>query len=234
MRNLESTNHLAPSEGPPTNGETVCAVVVGSEPAPDPAPQNEAASPPENGRLNDPAVAEPGETGATASGTVTEVVSREPGSEGPELAVDGTTTDDRPELTKRAAREQAARERARRFQQAAEAAAATVDEEAGDHRTTLMMPLVRHMAMMTKELNEAHRALGQLGAERDALRRQVAELKRSTDSTVPAISDGSPHPLPNKEAVREANKEARIEAKAAKQAERLVIVPVEELDPELG
>lgn len=231
---MESTNQLAPSEGQSTNGETVSAVVVRGAPAIDPAPQDEAVSPPANGRLNDPAAAEPGETGATASGTATEVVSGEPGPEGSEPAVDAAPSDDGPETPRRVAREQAARTRAQRFQQAAEAAAATVDEEAGDHRTTLMMPLVRHMAMMTKELNEAHRALGQLGAERDALRRQVAELKGLTNSTVPALADGSPHPLPNKEAVREANKEARLEAKAAKQTERLAIVPVEELDPELG
>ncbi|MDP9365101.1 MAG: hypothetical protein M3Q10_12895 [Chloroflexota bacterium] len=172
--------------------------------------------------MNDPAVAEPGEIGATASGTVAEV-SGEPGPEGSEIAVaDSAQVGDQPETTKRATRERALRERARRLQQAAEEAVATVDGEAGDPRTALMMPLVRHMALMTRELNEAHRALGQLGAERDALRREIAELK---GLSVSEAADGSLRVHPNKE--------ARMEAKAAKQAERLAIVPPAEIEPEL-
>ena len=110
-----------------------------------------------------------------------------------------------------------ARERARRRQRTGE------DDQSpeGVDPYGKLGPMVRHVAAMTKELSEAQQTVGRLMAERDAMRRELAELKG-----LPVPEDDLDQPRPNRE--------ARLEAKAARQAERASIVPVEEIDPELA
>lgn len=85
-----------------------------------------------------------------------------------------------------------------------------VDEEGeeGDAFAGLS-PMVRHLSAMTKELSEAQRTVGRLTAERDLLRRQLADRQGVPISLVDG-ENGNIRPA----------KEARIEAKAAKQTER--------------
>lgn len=72
----------------------------------------------------------------------------------------------------RGSKEERAAERSRRRQQAIEEGG-----EEGEDKNTSLMPLVRHLNTVTKELALAYRAVGQVTAERDTLRRQVYELQ---------------------------------------------------------
>ena len=79
--------------------------------------------------------------------------------------------------------------------------------------------MIHHLRAMTKELTNAQRTIGRLVAERDALRKQVVEL------------DGVPFELPEDNAIRIA-KEARVEARAIKQADRInVLETPPDVDP---
>lgn len=73
-------------------------------------------------------------------------------------------------------------------------------------------PMVRHLCALTKEIAEAQRTLGKLSAERDALRREVGELQ----ATPPLLTDGQGESL-------RLGKEARLEARAVKLAERAIV-----------
>ena len=124
-------------------------------------------------------------------------------------------------------RARAARDRPRRRQRAAEDSETGESAESDEDRYAGLGPLVRHLGLMTRELSEAQRTVGCLTAERDALLRQIGQrpsvpIAAGEDDLAPPIDQPRP------------NKEARIEAKAAKQAERAAIVPMEAIDPELA
>lgn len=70
-------------------------------------------------------------------------------------------------------------------------------------------PMVRHLSTLTKELSEAQRTVGRLSAERDVLRRQLSEAQAKSVLLVDGQNEGL-----------RPNKEARLEARAAKHAER--------------
>lgn len=86
---------------------------------------------------------------------------------------------------------------------------ATEEDGDGGDAVVGLSSMVRHLATMTKELSEAQRAVGSLTAERDLLRQQLADR-----GVTPIL-------LGEGEGTRRA-KEARHEAKAARQAERSV------------
>ena len=124
-------------------------------------------------------------------------------------------------------RERGARDRPRRRQRAAEDPETGESAEGDEDRYAGLGPLVRHLGLMTRELSEAQRTVGRLTAERDALLRQIGQRP-----SLP-VAAGEDDPAPPIDQPRP-NKEARIEAKAAKQAERAAIVPMEAIDPELA
>lgn len=84
-----------------------------------------------------------------------------------------------------------------------------VEDNGEDGDLARLAPMVRHLASLTKDLTEAQRTIGALTAERDLLRQQVAERPATTLAT-----------LDGEDAVARPGKAARLEAKAAKQAER--------------
>lgn len=96
---------------------------------------------------------------------------------------------------------------------------ATIPAEEGVEPEAGLAPMIHHLGAMTKELTNAQRTIGRLVAERDALRKQVVEL------------DGVPFELPEDNTIRIA-KEARVEARAIKQADRInVLETPPDVDP---
>lgn len=96
-----------------------------------------------------------------------------------ETAVEGEAAGDEGPLTidlsgreKRATRTAA---RARRKQQVAKAAVESFGASEGDHPA--LGALNRHLNVMMHQLATAHRVIGRVAAERDALRQQLAELQ---------------------------------------------------------
>lgn len=90
-------------------------------------------------------------------------------------------------------------------------------EDAGEEEDAVarLTPMIRHLAALTKDLSEAQRTVGTLTAERDLLRRQLTERP----AAVLPVEDGETAAArPGKEA----RIEAKLEAKAAKQAERVI------------
>ena len=80
-----------------------------------------------------------------------------------------------------------------------------------DDKNASLGPLVRHLNTLTLHLAEAHRAIGRLTAERDALRRHLAELQG-----LPIPDDDSRPDKETRVEVRQERQEARAEAKAAR------------------
>lgn len=155
-------------------------------------------------------------------------------------------------------------ERLRERQRAAEEIAHLIgddEKEAGD-RGGAWLPLVRHMAFLTKELAEAQRTAGRVSAERDSLRQELAQFRAHPSmTTLPVagvlaegsdVSDAADQSskderIEARNGVRAAKQaerlaaispdvriEARLEARAAKQAERLAAVSPASVDPELA
>lgn len=135
-------------------------------------------------------------------------VDQEAGSEAAgETAGDGVAAVGGGEKTgrSRGSKEERVAERSRRRQLA-------MDEggEEGDDKSTPMMPLVRHLNTVTKELALAYRTIGQVTTERDMLKRQIYEIQ------------GLPTPEEEETATTRANsnrgtrQEARAEVKLAR------------------
>lgn len=112
----------------------------------------------------------------------------------------------------RVSKEERAAERSRRK---AQAAAEGIEEI--DPSVAQVVPIVRHLNVVTKELALAYRTIGQVTAERDAFRRQTYQLQGLPDPDEVAAKA-------SKEG-RGETKDARAEARAAKQAERSGIDP---------
>jgi len=121
----------------------------------------------------------------------------------------------------RLSKEERAAEKARRRQQAAEEAITGVDEH-----SAVVVPVIRHLNTVTKELALAYKTIGHLTAERDGFRRQVYQLQ---GLPLPEEAAATAARAREKEGRAEA-KEARLEARAMKQAERTGVDPT--LTPE--
>lgn len=130
----------------------------------------------------------------------------------------------------RGSREERAAERSRRRQQVI----AEGDEE-GESKSGSVMPLVRHLNTVTKDLAQAHYTIGQVSAERDMYRRQVYQLQglptpEEESAAARAQSEREGRAKPE----REARQEARAEAKEARAETKHARAEARQSEPELS